>query len=107
MGAIKIIEEHPPDIVLIEVLIEASLSDIDSVEVVAFVRSDLRTCRLPVLAMSVLPHLKGRCLKGVATTFSKNRLRSSIWLRESERLFRGQHIHRRVTEERTLDRCHE
>ena len=28
-GAIKIVEEHPPDIVLIE----ASLSDIDSVEV--------------------------------------------------------------------------
>ena len=69
MGAIKIIEEHPPDIVLIEVLIEASLSDIDSVEVVAFVRSDLRTCRLPVLAMSVLPHLKGRCLKGGCDDF--------------------------------------
>jgi CheY-like chemotaxis protein len=30
-GAIKIVEEHPPDIVLIE----ASLSDIDSVKVVA------------------------------------------------------------------------
>jgi PleD family two-component response regulator len=43
-GAIKILEEHPPDIVLIE----ASFSDIDSVEVVAFIRSDLRTCRLPV-----------------------------------------------------------
>ena len=68
-GAIKIVEEHPPDIVLIEVLIEASLSDIDSVEVVAFVRSDLRTCRLPVLAMSVLPHLKGRCLKGGCDDF--------------------------------------
>jgi PleD family two-component response regulator len=43
-GAIKIVEEHPPDIVLLE----ASLSDIDSVEVVAFIRSDLRTCRMPV-----------------------------------------------------------
>ena len=64
-GAIKILEEHPPDIVLIE----ASLSDIDSVEVVAFIRSDLRTCRLPVLAMSVLPHLKGRCLKGGCDDF--------------------------------------
>ncbi len=64
-GAIKIVEEHPPDIVLIE----ASLSDIDSVEVVAFIRSDLRTCRLPVLAMSVLPHLKGRCLKGGCDDF--------------------------------------
>jgi len=40
-GVIKIIAEHPPDIVLLE----ASLSDLDSVEVVAFIRSDLRTCR--------------------------------------------------------------
>jgi DNA-binding response OmpR family regulator len=40
-GAIKTIEEHPPGIVLLE----ASLSDLDSVEVVAFIRSDLRTCR--------------------------------------------------------------
>ena len=45
-GAVKILEEHPPDI-----------------EVVSFIRSDLRTCRLPVLAMSVFPHMKGRCLK--------------------------------------------
>lgn len=58
--AVKILEAHPPDIVLLE----ASLSDIDSGEVVAFIRSDLRTCRLPVLAMSVFPHMKGRCLKG-------------------------------------------
>lgn len=64
-GAIKIVEEHPPDIVLLE----ASLSDIDSVEVVAFIRSDLRTCRTPILAMSVLPHMKGRCLKGGCDDF--------------------------------------
>jgi DNA-binding response OmpR family regulator len=64
-GAIKIVEEHPPDIVLLE----ASLSDIDSVEVVAFIRSDLRTCRMPVLAMSVFPHMKGRCLKGGCDDF--------------------------------------
>jgi DNA-binding response OmpR family regulator len=64
-GAIKIVEEHPPDIVLLE----ASLSDIDSVEVVAFIRSDLRTCRMPILAMSVLPHMKGRCLKGGCDDF--------------------------------------
>ena len=64
-GAIKIIEEHPPDIVLLE----ASLSDLDSVEVVAFIRSDLRTCRLPVLAMSVFPHMRGKCLKGGCDDF--------------------------------------
>jgi DNA-binding response OmpR family regulator len=64
-GAIKIVEEHPPDIVLLE----ASLSDIDSVEVVAFIRSDVRTCRLPVLAMSALGHMKGRCLEGGCDDF--------------------------------------
>jgi two-component system response regulator MprA len=64
-GAIKIVEEHPPDIVLLE----ASLSDLDSVEVVTFIRSDVRTCRLPVLAMSVFPHMKGRCLKGGCDDF--------------------------------------
>ena len=64
-GAIKIVEEHPPDIVLIE----ASLSDLDSVEVVAFIRSDLRTRRLPVLAMSVFVHMKDRCLKGGCDDF--------------------------------------
>jgi DNA-binding response OmpR family regulator len=64
-GAIKIMEEFPPDIVLLE----ASLSDVDSIEVVAFIRSDLRTCRIPVLAMSVFPHLKDRCLKGGCDDF--------------------------------------
>ena len=64
-GAVKILEEHPPDIVLLE----ASLSDIDSGEVVTFIRSDLRTCRLPVLAMSVFPHMKGRCLEGGCDDF--------------------------------------
>ena len=70
-GAIRIVEEHPPDIVLIE----ASLSDIDSVEVVAFIRSDLRACRMPILAMSVLPHMKGRCLKGGCDDFLGKSLR--------------------------------
>jgi two-component system, OmpR family, response regulator MprA len=57
-GAIKLEEEQPPDIVLLE----ASLSDIDCLEVLAFIRSDLRACRMLILAMSVLPHMKGRCL---------------------------------------------
>jgi DNA-binding response OmpR family regulator len=64
-GAIKIMEESPPHIVLLE----ASLSDVDSVEVVAFIRSDIRTCRIPVLAMSVFPHMKDRCLKAGCDDF--------------------------------------
>lgn len=64
-GAIKIVGEFPPDIVLLE----ASLSDVDSAEVVAFIRSDIRTCRIPVLAMSVFPHMKDRCLKAGCDEF--------------------------------------
>lgn len=64
-GAVKILEERAPDIVLLE----ASLSDIDSGEVVAFIRSDLRTCRLPVVAMSVFPHMKDKCLQNGCDDF--------------------------------------
>jgi DNA-binding response OmpR family regulator len=46
----RLVEEQPPDIVLLE----ASLSDIDSLEVLAFIRSDLWACRMLILAMSVL-----------------------------------------------------
>jgi DNA-binding response OmpR family regulator len=64
-GAIKILEEHPPDVVLLE----ASLSDIDSLEVVAFIRNASRISRVPVLAMSAFPHMKGRCLQGGCDDF--------------------------------------
>jgi CheY-like chemotaxis protein len=64
-GAIQILEEHPPDVVLLA----ASLSDIDSLEVVAFIRNASRTSQIPVLAMSVFPHMKGRCLQGGCDDF--------------------------------------
>ena len=91
-GAIKIMEESPPHIVLLE----ASLSDVDSVEVVAFIRSDIRTCRIPVLAMSVFPHMKDRCLKA-AMTSCKNRSKSSILLLESEKLSARRSTYRRLS----------
>ena len=64
-GAVKILEEHSPDIVLLE----ASLSDIDSSEVVTFIRSECPDVRLPVLAISVFPHMKGRCLQSGCDDF--------------------------------------
>jgi DNA-binding response OmpR family regulator len=64
-GAIQILEEHPPDVVLLE----ASLSDIDSLEVVAFIRNASRISRIPVVAMSAFPHMKGRCLQGGCDDF--------------------------------------
>jgi two-component system, OmpR family, response regulator MprA len=64
-GAINKIEEHPPDIVLLEV----SLSDIDALEVVSFIRNSSKNCLIPVLAMSVFPHMKDRSLRGGCNDF--------------------------------------
>ncbi len=64
-GAINKIEEHPPDLVLLEV----SLSDIDALEVVSFIRNDSNNCLIPVLAMSVFPHMKDRALRGGCNDF--------------------------------------
>ncbi len=64
-GAINKIEEHPPDIVLLEV----SLSDIDALEVVSFIRNNSKNCLIPVLAMSAFPHMKDRSLRGGCNDF--------------------------------------
>ena len=64
-GAINKIEEHPPDIVLLEV----NLSDIDALEVVSFIRNNSKNCLIPVLAMSALPHMKDRSLRGGCNDF--------------------------------------
>lgn len=64
-GAINKIEEHPPDIVLLEV----NLSDIDALEVVSFIRNNSNNCLIPVLAMSALPHMKDRSLRGGCNDF--------------------------------------
>ena len=59
-GAINKIEEQPPDVVLLEV----SLSDMDGLEVVSFIRNDSKTNRIPILAMSAFHHMRDRCLRG-------------------------------------------
>jgi len=64
-GAINKIEEQPRDLVLLEV----SLSDIDALEVVSFIRNDSKNCLIPVLAMSVFPHMKDRSLRGGCNDF--------------------------------------
>ena len=64
-GAINKIEEQPPDLVLLEV----SLSDIDALEVVSFIRNDSKNCLIPVLAMSAFPHMKDRSLRGGCNDF--------------------------------------
>jgi CheY-like chemotaxis protein len=70
-GAINKIEEQPPDVVLLEV----SLSDMDGLEVVSFIRNDSNTCRIPVLAMSAFHHMRDRCLQGGCDDFFQKPIR--------------------------------
>jgi DNA-binding response OmpR family regulator len=64
-GAINKINEHLPDVVLLEV----SLPDGDALEVVSFIRNESKNCLIPVLAMSAFPHMKGRSLRGGCNDF--------------------------------------
>ncbi|HXV83314.1 MAG TPA: response regulator [Candidatus Binatia bacterium] len=64
-GAINKIKEQPPDLVLLDV----SLSDIDALEVVSFIRNDSMNCLIPVLAMGALPHMKDRSLRSGCNDF--------------------------------------
>jgi CheY-like chemotaxis protein len=70
-GAINKIEEQPPDIVLLEV----SLSDMDGLELVSFIRNDSKTHRIPVLAMSAFHHMRDRCLRGGCDEFFQKPIR--------------------------------
>ena len=70
-GAINKIEEQPPDVVLLEV----SLSDMDGLEVVSFIRNDSNTHRIPVLAMSAFHHMRDRCLQGGCDDFFQKPIR--------------------------------
>ena len=64
-GAINKIKEHLPDLVLLE----ADLPDLDSMEVVSYIRNDSKNCLIPVIAMSALPHMKERSLRGGCIDF--------------------------------------
>jgi CheY-like chemotaxis protein len=64
-GALKRLEEHTPDLVLLEV----NLSDMDGLEVVDFMRNDPKSYRVPVIAMSALPHNRDRCLQSGCNEF--------------------------------------
>lgn len=83
-GAINKIEEQSPDVVLLEV----SLSDMDGLEVVSFIRDDSKTHRIPVLEMSALHHMRDRCLRGGVMSSFKSPLEFSISSQESEKFLR-------------------
>ena len=57
-GAIKSVEEHAPDVVLLDV----GLSDMDGLEVVKAIRGNPQRHSIPIIAIGAFPHLKSRFL---------------------------------------------
>ena len=64
-GGIKKVAECHPDLILME----AELSDMDIMEFISLLRLRPEADGVPVVAMSVFPHLKSKCLKGGCNDF--------------------------------------
>jgi DNA-binding response OmpR family regulator len=64
-GGIKKVAECRPDLILME----AELSDMDIMEFISLLRQRPEADRVPIVAMSVFPHLKSKCLEGGCNDF--------------------------------------
>lgn len=64
-GGIRKAIEHHADMILLE----AELSDMDVSRFVSDVRRNPKGARVSIIAMSALPHLKGRCLQAGCDDF--------------------------------------
>jgi DNA-binding response OmpR family regulator len=64
-GGIKKVAECRPDLILME----AELSDMDIMEFISLLRQRPEADDVPVVAMSVFPHLKSKCLEGGCNDF--------------------------------------
>jgi len=64
-GGIKKLAECHPDLILMA----AELSDMNIVEFISLLRQRPKVDRVPVIAMSVFPHLKSKCLEAGCNDF--------------------------------------
>ena len=64
-GGLKKVAECRPDLILME----AELSDMDLMEFMSLLRQRLAADDIPVVAMSVFPHLKSKCLDSGCNDF--------------------------------------
>ena len=64
-GGIKKVAECRPDLILME----GELSDMDIMEFISLLRQRPEADGVPVVAMSVFPHLKSKCLEGGCNDF--------------------------------------
>lgn len=90
-GAIEAVQEHHPDLILLDV----GLPDIDGLEVIAQLRNNSNTQRIPIVAMSIFAHMRAHCLDSGSVDFLQKPVRMlelvsrvKRWLRgfESERI---------------------
>jgi len=64
-GGIKKLAECRPDLILMT----AELSDMNIMEFISLLRQRPKADRVPVIAMSVFPHLKSKCLEAGCNDF--------------------------------------
>ena len=64
-GGIKKLAECRPDLILMT----AELSDMNIMEFISLLRQRPKVDRVPVIAMSVFPHLKSKCLEAGCNDF--------------------------------------
>ncbi|HXG51959.1 MAG TPA: response regulator [candidate division Zixibacteria bacterium] len=83
-GAIQALQEKTPHLVLLD----AGLSDMDGLEVVSFIRNDPKTYRIPVVAMSALPHVKDRSIEAGCDDFLSKPVRALDVITRLRRLTR-------------------
>ena len=57
-GGLRMVEEHHPDLILLE----AELPDMNGLRFVSAIRQNPDADRVPIVAMSVFPDLKSRCV---------------------------------------------
>jgi DNA-binding response OmpR family regulator len=75
-GGLRKVAECHPDLILLEV----ELSDMDGLSFVSEMRRNRDGDRIPIVAMSVFPHLKARCLEGGCVLGKKFR---AAWMRNT------------------------
>jgi CheY-like chemotaxis protein len=81
-GAIKTLNEHAPDVVLLEI----DLSDMDGIDVVKTIRENPVRARTPIMAISAFPYMKARCLDSGCNGFIHKQIKALDLLTQLRKL---------------------
>lgn len=70
-GGLRKAIEHHPDLILLEL----DLTDMDGLEFVSLLKEKPQAAKIPILAMSIFPHMKNAALYGGCDDFLKKPVR--------------------------------